>query len=135
MTRRWLWASMTMVGCGLLLTGWIVFLTRNGLDRADKLSSVAGVLVAVVLGVVGVLISLRAGGGGPGPVQINTASGNATMYTVQGGDLKIGDPDPGGPDIDGSEIGRSDRGGSGSGRSGLGGSGLGGSGFGGSDEA
>lgn len=93
MTRRRLWASITIVGCALLLGGWIAFLARNGLDRADQLSSVAGVVVAVILGVLGVWMSARGGGGPPAPTQVNNASGNATMYNVQGGDLKIGGTD------------------------------------------
>ncbi|GAB2621970.1 hypothetical protein Aab01nite_76990 [Paractinoplanes abujensis] len=84
---------MTIVGCGVLPAGWIVVLARNELDRADKLSSMAGVVVAVVLGLIGVWTSLRAGGGGSGPVQINTASGQATADNVRGGDLRIGGPD------------------------------------------
>lgn len=87
---------MTIAGCALLLGGWIVFLAHNGLDRADKLSSVAGVIVTVVLGGAGLWATLRGGPPEKGPVQVNRASGNATMYNVQGGDLKIGDP--AGPD-------------------------------------
>ena len=92
MTRRWLWASMTIVGCALLLVGWIVFLARNGLDRADQLSSVAGAVLTAVLGVAGLWAALRPPSREkPGPVQINRASGNSTMYNVQGGDLRIGE--------------------------------------------
>jgi len=92
MTRRWLWASVTIIGCALLLGGWIVFLARNGLDRADQLSSVAGAILTAVLGAAGLWAALRpAAGEKAGPVQINQASGNATMYNVQGGDLKIGE--------------------------------------------
>ena len=95
MTRRWWLASITIIGCALLLGGWIVFLARNGLDRADRLSSVAGAILTAVLGVAGLWAALRppsAPGEKAGGVQINRASGNATMYNVQGGDLKIGDP-------------------------------------------
>jgi hypothetical protein len=87
-----MWASMAIVGCALLLGGWIAFLARNGLDRADQLSSVAGAILSGLLGVVGLWAALRpASGKKAGPVQINQASGNATMYNVQGGDLKIGE--------------------------------------------
>src|SRR4051812_38799516 len=93
MTRRWWLASITIIGCALLLGGWIVFLARNGLDRADRLSSVAGAILTAVLGVAGLWAALRpASTEKTGDVQINQASGNATMYNVQGGDLTIGDP-------------------------------------------
>ena len=83
---------MTVAGCALLLGGWILFLARNGLDRADQLSSVAGAILTAVLGVAGVWAALRPPGREkPGPIQVNQASGNATMYNVQGGDLKIGE--------------------------------------------
>lgn len=88
---------MTIVGCALLLGGWIAFLARNGLNRADQLSSVVGTILTVVLGVAGLWAALRPSPREkPGPTQFNQASGNATMYNVQGGDLKIGesaDPD------------------------------------------
>ncbi|MFF5082567.1 hypothetical protein ACFY36_36450 [Actinoplanes sp. NPDC000266] len=93
MTRRRLWASMTIVGCVLLLGGWIAFLARNGLDRADQLSSVVGAIIAAALGVAGLWAALRpASGQDAGQVQINQASGNATMYNVQDGDLHTGAP-------------------------------------------
>jgi len=83
---------MTIVGCALLLGAWIVFLARNGLDRADQLSSVAGAVLTAVLGVAGLWAALRPPSREkPGPVQINRASGNSTMYNVQGGDLRIGE--------------------------------------------
>lgn len=82
---------MTVVGCALLLGGWIAFLARNGLDRADQLSSVAGAILTFVLGAAGLWAALRPPAAEKGPVQINRASGNATMYNVQGGDLKIGE--------------------------------------------
>ncbi|XVU27201.1 hypothetical protein ACQPZJ_09210 [Actinoplanes sp. CA-054009] len=97
MTRRRLWASMTIVGCVVLLGGWIAFLARNGLDRADQLSSVVGAIIAAVLGIAALWVALRpASSNDAGPVQINQASGNATMYNVQGGDLTVGEP--AGPD-------------------------------------
>lgn len=83
---------MTVIGCALLLGGWIAYLARNGLDRADQLSSVAGAVLTFVLGAAGLWAALRPGAGEKaGPVQINQASGHATMYNVQGGDLTIGE--------------------------------------------
>ncbi|MDY7085447.1 MAG: hypothetical protein SYR96_10110 [Actinomycetota bacterium] len=91
MTRRRLWALITVFCCALLLGGWIVFLARNGLDRSDKWSSVVGAVVTSVLSGLALWAGARPGAGDrPGQVQINQASGNSTMYNVQGGDLNIG---------------------------------------------
>jgi hypothetical protein len=40
------------------------------------------------------VVALRTRPGPPPAVQINEASGNGTVYGVQGGDLIIGDPGP-----------------------------------------
>jgi hypothetical protein len=92
MKRRW-WALTVSLGA-LLLAGWIVFLVTVGLDRADRVSSVVAAILTALFGVAGLVVALRTRPGPPPAVQINEASGNGTVYGVQGGDLIIGDPGP-----------------------------------------
>ncbi|GAA4709331.1 hypothetical protein [Phytohabitans rumicis] len=106
--KRRLWALAALLGAVLAVAGWIVYLATIGLDRADQLSSVVGAILAAVVGVAGLVVAFRtwprgrieppAGAGGEvppaAPVQINQASGAATMFSVQGGDLIIGEPGP-----------------------------------------
>lgn len=59
--------AIIMVTCLALSAGlgtWVWFLIRRGLDEADKLSSVASLIAAVVFGVVGLavgIVTLRQG--------------------------------------------------------------------------
>lgn len=105
MKRRRLWAGTALLACTLAAGGWAaVLIARAGLDDADKLSSVLGGAVAVVCGVAALWVAIRARqearqpppqpqpDTGAGPVQINSASGQATVYGVQGGNLTIGEP-------------------------------------------
>jgi hypothetical protein len=95
-------AVAAVSGCALVVAGWIVYLVTVGLDRADKLSSVVGAILAAVFGTAGLVIAYRtwrsspSGGDAPpaAPIQINQASGNATVQGVQGGNLIVGDPGP-----------------------------------------
>lgn len=99
--RRWL-ALVAWVGSVLAVAGWITYLAVIGLDRADQLSSVVGTILAAVFGVAGLIVAVRTWrGSAPGgenaaaaPIQINQASGGATVYGVQGGNLVAGDAGP-----------------------------------------
>ena len=99
MTRRRWWAVTALLGCALIAGAWaVVLITRAGLDDADKLSSVLGGSASVVLSAAALWIAVRSRQDAAppaeppaGPVQINTASGQATVNAVQGGDLSIGD--------------------------------------------
>lgn len=59
--------AIIIITCLALSAGlgtWVWFLTRRGLDEADKLSSVAGFIAAVIFGVVGLavgIVTLRQG--------------------------------------------------------------------------
>jgi hypothetical protein len=64
------------------LGGWVWYLTRRGLDEADKLSSVAGSVAAVVLGVAALIVGIMAlrQGGATGP------AAGATFHVTAGRD-------------------------------------------------
>jgi hypothetical protein len=79
---------------GLLLAGagaWGVFLASQGLDKADKWSSVVGLFVATLLGVAGLVLGwlgLRQSGGGTRSV----AGGGQLISdsTIGGDNINIG---------------------------------------------
>ena len=100
--KRRLWALAALLGSIVVVAGWITFLAVIGLDRADQLSSVIGAILAAVFGVAGLVVAVRtwprsapSGENRPAaPIQINQASGGATVYGVQGGNLVAGDSGP-----------------------------------------
>jgi hypothetical protein len=62
MTRRkWIWLAVAMFVAGAVAASWAAFLVRQGLDHADKWSSIVGVLLTVVFGVAGLLATRHAG--------------------------------------------------------------------------
>ncbi|GAA1867402.1 hypothetical protein [Asanoa iriomotensis] len=79
---------------GVLLAGaggWGIFLATQGLDKADKWSSVVGLFVSAALGVAGLVIGwlgLRQAGGGTRSVQ---GGGQLISDSTIGGDnINIG---------------------------------------------
>jgi hypothetical protein len=83
MTRRkWICLAVAMFAAGAVAAGWVVFLVRQGLDHADKWSSVLGVLLTVVFGVAGLLASRRSppDGGPPGGFAAPEARGGSTFH-------------------------------------------------------
>ncbi|SNT64032.1 Dolichyl-phosphate-mannose-protein mannosyltransferase [Asanoa hainanensis] len=99
MKRRW-WSLAAVLGV-VVLAGWIVFLVMVGRAGADQLSSVVGTILTAFFGVASLVAAIRKRSQrpsdpestSPAPVQINQASGDGTVYGVQGGDLFVGDPD------------------------------------------
>lgn len=94
-----LWALAAFLGSVLAVAGWVVYIAMIGLERADQLSSVVGAILAAVFGVAGLVVGVRGWRRDPGgdtapaaPLQINQASGGATVYAVQGGNLTVQDP-------------------------------------------
>ncbi|MEU6427341.1 hypothetical protein ABZ860_15735 [Microbispora sp. NPDC046973] len=71
--RMWIWVGRLIFG--LIVIGLVAYISAAGLDKADKLASVLGFLVALAALVVPHLFPLSSGGGGRGST---SSAANAT---------------------------------------------------------
>jgi hypothetical protein len=96
-SARLVWTGRA--GFAVIVVGLVAYLVAVGLDKADKVASGVSMVVALIaLGAPYLLPptgptvpAAPEPGSGPGPAQLNQASGQGRVYGVQGGDMIIGD--------------------------------------------
>ncbi|WP_143202313.1 hypothetical protein [Amycolatopsis sp. CB00013] len=54
------WRSVFFIGATVaILASWAWFLCEQGLDRADKWSSIIGVVISSIIGIIGIIVGLK----------------------------------------------------------------------------
>jgi hypothetical protein len=86
-SRRWVWAGRGLFG--VILAGLIVYLVRAGLDKADKLASAIGVVVALAALVAPYLLP-AAGPGGVSEVEPDRVQESGAARASGGGQANTG---------------------------------------------
>jgi uncharacterized membrane protein len=88
-SRRAKWITVTaLLACAAACASWAWFLARQGLDRADKWSSVMAGFAAVILGVLGLVGGWVAGRQPttPAPTDAQARHGTGSRSVDVGGD-------------------------------------------------